>query len=419
MRYLPLTDEIRKSMLKEIGVSSVEDFFANIPEEVRLKKLLNLPLHQGEIEVTRYFKQLAQKNISASQTAFFLGAGSYYHHIPATVDSIIQRSEFLTSYTPYQPEVSQGTLMSIFEFQSYITAITGQDIANASMYDGATALAEAVLMAQRITRKQNVVIHNILHPQYKEVLNTYLSEKNTEFVAEISEETACVIVQLPDFEGNIESLEALRKQCDETKTLLIVVTTEILAFGLINAPTEADIVVGEAKSLGNPLSFGGPYLGIFACQKKYLRQMPGRVCGETVDADGTRGYVLTLNAREQHIRREKATSNICTNEGLCALAFTIHASLLGETGFKKLAKLNHAKAVTLASKFKDAGINVINKTFFNEFVIQLNSNSSEVVEELTKQNIIAGYPLENNKLLVAVTEMTTDDDMDKLVKSLR
>jgi len=408
-------------MLDEIGVSSVEDFFTNIPEKVRLNKknnLLNLPLHQGEIEVTNYFEKLAAKNTSAKQTSFFLGAGSYYHHIPATVDSIIQRSEFLTSYTPYQPEVSQGTLMSIFEFQSYIVAITGQDIANASMYDGATALAEAVLMAQRITRKNNVVIHNILHPQYKEVLETYTSEKQTEFVTDITEDTACVIVQIPDFEGNISTLETLRKQCDETKTLLIVVTTEILAFGLLPAPTLADIVVGEAKSLGNPLSFGGPYLGIFACKQKYLRQMPGRVCGETVDADGKRGYVLTLNTREQHIRREKATSNICTNEGLCALAFTIHASLLGESGFKKLAKLNHAKAVTLAEKFKKAGIKVINKTFFNEFVIQLNSSSDEVVEKLLEQKIIAGYPLKNNKLLVAVTEMTSDDDMDKLVKAL-
>jgi glycine dehydrogenase subunit 1 len=406
-------------MLEEIGVSSVNDFFTNIPEETRQKKLLDLPLQKGEIEVSRYFEKLAAKNTSAKQTAFFLGAGSYYHHIPATVDSIIQRSEFLTSYTPYQPEVSQGTLMAIFEFQSYITAITGQDIANASMYDGATALAEAVLMARRVTRKPNVVIHNRLHPHYKETLETYISEKDGEITNRISSDTACVIVQIPDFEGNIQSIEQLRRQCDEHRALLIVVTTEILSFGLLPAPTDADVVVGEAKSLGNPLSFGGPYLGIFACKKKYLRQMPGRVCGETVDLEGKRGYVLTLNTREQHIRREKATSNICTNEGLCALAFTVHASLLGESGFKQLAKINHAYAITLANKLKSAGIEVLNNTFFNEFTVQLKSDSKKVVDDLLDDGIIAGYPLADNKLLVAVTEMTTEEDMDKLVYSLR
>lgn len=405
-------------MLEEIGVSSVNDFYKNVPQEARLLDLLELPTHQSEIEVSGYFEKQAAKNTSAKQVAFFLGAGSYYHHIPATVDHIIQRSEFLTSYTPYQPEVSQGTLMALFEFQTYVANMLGQDIANASMYDGATALAEAVLMAQRITRKKNVHIYNCLNPQYKDVLDSYLSETDTTITDSIADDIACVVVQLPDFEGNITALATLREQCDAHKALLVVVSTEIIAFGLLPAPVEADIVVAEGRSLGNPMSFGGPYLGLFACKEKYLRQMPGRVCGETVDADGKRGYVLTLNTREQHIRREKATSNICTNEGLCALAFTIHASLLGETGFKKLAKLNHANTCQLKEKFDASDMNVLNTTFFNEFVVQLKEDSQAVVDKLLQQDIIAGYPLAGNKLLVAVTEMTTEEDMDTLIKAL-
>ena len=421
MRYLPLTPKDRADMLATVGVKSVDDLYASVPTEARLKKLIDLPPHQGEIEVEAALTKMAGKNHPAAGGPFFLGAGCYHHHIPATVDHIVQRSEFLTAYTPYQPEISQGTLIAIFEFQTMIANLTGMDVANASMYDGATAAAEAALMAKRVTGRANIHIHGHLHPQYREVIHTYL--RNYADVAITSaapdENTACVIVQTPDFFGQPQSLEGLRKQCSETGALLVVVVNEILSLGLLPPPKEADIVCGEAQSIGVPMSFGGPHLGFFACRKEYLRQMPGRLCGETVDKDGRRSYVLTLSTREQHIRREKATSNICTNQGLFALSFTIHMSLLGEHGFKRLALLNHERACWLADRLaKIKKVKIVNEAFFNEFVVELPVSAKKTVEMLAGSGIIAGYPLDGGRLLVAATEMTSERDIEALAGAL-
>lgn len=421
MRYLPQTKKSRKAMLEVVGAKSVDDLYADIPKN-ELGHKFDLPDHQGELEVERYLGAYANQNHAASDGPFFLGAGAYFHHIPASVDHIMQRSEFLTAYTPYQPEIAQGTLQSLFEFQTFIAQLTGQEVANASMYDGATATTEAALMAMRITKRRKIVIGNAIHPDYREVLNSYMWNFDGE--VEISEgtpddETACVIIQSPDFHGAPHKYESIRKHCDETGALLIVVVTEIVSLGLLPAPVDADIVCGEAQSVGVPLSFGGPYLGFFACKQKYVRQMPGRLCGMTEDADGKRGFVLTLSTREQHIRRDKATSNICTNQGLCALAFTVHMALLGEDGFKRLARLNHETACRAADALtKIDGVKLITETFFNEFTIELPKPSAEIVETLAGQGIIAGHPYDTNNLLVATTEMTTDEDITALATAL-
>lgn len=417
MRYLPLTPKDRAEMMNACGVKSVDEFYTSVPPEARLSKLIDLPMHQGELEVERDLSRMAAKNHPASAGPFFLGAGCYHHHIPATVDHIVQRSEFLTSYTPYQPEISQGTLMAIFEFQTMIANLTGMDVANASMYDGATATAEAVLMARRLTKRGGIHIAGHLHPEYREVIDTYIRNYPDMQVKTGAPDAnaSCVIVQTPDFHGQPQALAELRKQCTQSGALLIVVVNEILSLGLLPAPAEADIVCGEAQSIGVPMSFGGPHLGFFACKKDYLRQMPGRLCGQTVDKDGRRGYVLTLSTREQHIRREKATSNICTNQGLFALAFTIHMSLLGEVGFKQLARLNHERACMLADRLaKIKNVKIINENFFNEFVVELPMNAKETVQKMATQGIIAGYPLEGNKLLLAATEMTSEADIESL-----
>lgn len=421
MRYLPLTPNDRAEMLAACGIRSVDDFYANVPASARRQALIGLPMHQGELEVEQALIRMAAKNHPAMQGPFFLGAGCYYHHIPATVDHIVQRSEFLTSYTPYQPEISQGTLIAIFEFQTMIASLTGMDIANASMYDGATAAAEAALMARRITGRPNIHIHGALHPQYRDVIETYTRNAPETAIntGAPDSQAACVIVQTPDFHGSPQALAELRKQCTETGALLVVVVTEILSLGLLPAPKEADIVAGEAQSIGVPMSFGGPHLGFFACRKEFLRQMPGRLCGETVDKDGRRSYVLTLSTREQHIRREKATSNICTNQGLFALAFTIHMSLLGEIGFKQLARLNHERACALADGLaKVRNVTLLNTSFFNEFVVELPVSAKDAVNTLARRGIIAGYPLEGGKLLVAATEMTSDVDIQAFCAAL-
>lgn len=422
MRYLPLTDKDRADMLAAIGAKSVDDLYKNVPAAARNKKELNLPDHQGELEVEKTLARMAAKNHPASEGPFFLGAGCYYHHIPATVDHLIQRSEFLTSYTPYQPEISQGTLMAIFEFQTMIANLTGMDVANASMYDGATATAEAMMMAKRINKRPNIHIHGHLHPEYREVMETYIRNYPDMAIKNGApdENAACLIVQTPDFHGEPQKLEALRKQCDAAGTLLVVVINEILSLGLLPAPSMADIVVGEAQGVGVPMSFGGPHLGFFACKQEYLRQMPGRLCGQTEDRDGRRAFVLTLNTREQHIRREKATSNICTNQGLFALAFTIHMALLGEHGFKTLALLNHERACELADGVaKIKGVTLENKSFFNEFIVQLPVDSSQTVSALARQGIVAGLPLGANKLLLCATEMTSREDIATLIKALQ
>lgn len=423
MRYLPLTDNDRKEMLEDIGVSNVDELYASVPQDILGKASYNLPNHKPEPEVESIMSGYANQNVASSENPSFLGAGCYFHHVPASVDYIIQRSEFLTAYTPYQPEIAQGTLKVIFQYQTIIARLTGQEVANASMYDGATATAEAALMAMRVKKGRNkILIAGDLNPQYEEVVKTYLRNFDVEVVhsSEPDDKTACVIQQTPDFYGTPQSLDALRGKCDESGAMLVAVVNEIVSLGLLPSLDIADIVVGEAQSIGVAMSYGGPHLGFFACKKKFVRQMPGRLCGITEDADGRKSYVLTLNTREQHIRREKATSNICTNQGLMSLAFTVHMSLLGENGFKKLAKINHSKACQLADRLAEIkGVSVDNENFFNEFTISFESNKSQdVVDALAAQNIIAGYPVDGNKLIVCATEVVSSEDIEKFVAAL-
>src|SRR5215475_12505425 len=343
MRYLPLTAEDRREMLGRVGVSSIDDLFADIPADKRLTKLPDLPLTKSEIAVERELGRLAAMNVPAGAVPFFVGCGAYRHHVPATVDHLIQRWEFLTSYTPYQPEIAQGTLHYLFEFQTQVAMLTGMELANASMYDGSTAAAEAVLMAHRLTKRRKAVLAGNLHPHYRGVIETISAMAgdqvnalppqpagDEDVSAALDQETSCVVVQTPDVFGHVHDLAPLAEKAHAAGALLIAVVTEVVSLGLLTPPGDmgTDIVVAEGQSLGNALAYGGPYLGLFATRQKFVRQMPGRLAGQTVDADGRRGFVLTLSAREQHIRREKATSNICTNSGLCALAFTIHLTLL-------------------------------------------------------------------------------------------
>ncbi|OYX06784.1 MAG: glycine dehydrogenase (aminomethyl-transferring), partial [Rhizobiales bacterium 32-66-8] len=434
MRYLPLTPEDRADMLARIGVDSVDALFADIPADKLQQDLPDLPRHRGELEVERRLSRLAARNVTAGSVPFFVGAGAYRHHVPASVDHLIQRSEFLTSYTPYQPEIAQGTLQYLFEFQTQVAELTGMDVANASMYDGSTAAAEAVLMAQRLTRRSKTVLAGNLHPHYRETIATIARYADLPLVSvepspmgddgvadSIDDTVSCVVVQSPDVFGNLVDLTPIAEKANAAGALLIAVFTEAVALGLVQPPGAqgADIVVGEGQSIGNPLTFGGPYVGLFATRSKFVRQMPGRLAGETVDAEGKRGFVLTLSTREQHIRREKATSNICTNSGLCALAFTIHLSLLGQAGLSRLARLNHAAACDLADKLAAVpGVSVLNTSFFNEFTLRVPGNATAVVEALADKGILAGVPYArlapaaglDDLILVAATETTTADD---------
>lgn len=442
MRYLPLTARDRTEMLAAIGVPSIDALFADVPEAARLDGLVDLPKAMGEIEVERLISCMATRNLAAGSAPFFVGAGAYRHHIPAAVDHLIQRGEFLTSYTPYQPEVSQGTLQYLFEFQTQVALLTGMEVANASLYDGATACAEAVMMANRITGRRKAVLSGGVHPHYREVCETYARFVGFEIemrnpapsgddAIRLERDTSCVVVQNPDFWGEVRNYSELARRCHEAGALLVVVVTEIVSLGAIRPPGEmgADIVAAEGQSLGNALSFGGPYVGLFAARDKFVRQMPGRLVGQTVDADGRRGWVLTLSTREQHIRRERATSNICTNSGLCALAFTIHLALLGETGLTRLAHLNHAAATELADRLVQIpGVRLVNHTFFNEFAVRLRRPAAEMVERLAAKGVIAGVPVSRlypdredlaDLLLVAATEMTTRADMARLEEGLR
>ena len=434
MRYLPLTEADRRQMLGVIGAKSVDDLFRDVPAGARLTTLVDLPMHTGELEVERHMGRLAARNVSAGSVPFFCGAGAYRHHVPASVDHLIQRSEYLTSYTPYQPEIAQGTLQYLFEFQTQVCMLTGMEVANASMYDGSTGTAEAVLMAARVTGRKRVVLSPALHPQYAETVRTTCEMADIDVVdgdgTALDDRTACFVIQNPDFYGSIRDITPFAEAAHAKGALLIAVVTEIVSLGAITPPGEmgADIVVGEGQSIGNALNFGGPYLGIFATRQKFLRQMPGRLAGETVDAEGRRGFVLTLSTREQHIRREKATSNICTNSGLCVLAFTIHLSLLGEDGFRRLAALNHDRAVMAADRLsKIKGVELVTPTFFNEFTLKLSKPAAAVVETLAGQGIIAGVPVSRlkpndaasaNLLLVAVTETVTPSDIDALAGAL-
>jgi glycine dehydrogenase subunit 1 len=434
MRYLPLDAADREQMLARVGVAQIDDVFADIPVDKRLTGLLDFPTRKSEIAVERILASLAARNISAGTVPFFLGAGAYRHHVPASVDHLIQRSEFLTSYTPYQPEIAQGTLQVLFEFQTQVAALTGMEVANASMYDGSTACAEAMLMAHRLTRRKKAVLSGGLHPQYADVATT-LAEMagdaivrlapdilaSEDIAAAIDDQTSCVIVQSPDFFGNPRDLTPIRAAAHAKGALLIAVFTEAVSLGALRSPGEmgADIVVGEGQSIGNALNFGGPYVGLFATHSKYVRQMPGRLAGETVDAEGKRSFVLTLSTREQHIRREKATSNICTNSGLCALAFSIHMSLLGQTGLQRLAAVNHANAVQLADRLaRIPGVSVINPCFFNEFAIRTPHGAEALIEKLAGKGIIGGLPVSrllpkaghDDLIIVASTETNSDED---------
>jgi glycine dehydrogenase subunit 1 len=443
MPYLALTQADRDAMLTTVGAASIRDLYRHAPATaVQDGPNAALPNAQPEYGVERHLKALAAQNHAAGDGPFFIGGGVYRHHVPAAVDALIQRGEFLTAYTPYQPEVAQGTLQAMFEFQTQVAALTGMEVANASLYDGSTACAEAILMALRVTKRRKAVVSGGLHPHYREVAETYARTLDftvaarpatpgqpEDLAAHIDAETACVVVQYPDFFGGVQDYAALADACHQAGALLVVVVTEILALGLLEAPGAwgADIVCGEGQSLGNGLNFGGPHVGLFACREAFLRQLPGRICGETVDVDGKRGFVFTLSAREQHIRREKATSNICTNAGLCALAFTIHCALLGEAGLKQLAQLNHAAAVQLAEQLETLpGVSVVTPAFFNEFTVRLPKPAAEVVAALQEQGILAGLPVSRfwpgqheDLLIVAVTELTTAEDMNLLLKEIK
>lgn len=445
MRYLPLSDADRREMLSVIGAQSIDDLFVDVPEAARLDGTIRgLPDHASELAVERHMAGLAGANLSAGEAPFFIGCGAYKHHIPASVDHLIQRGEFLTSYTPYQPEIAQGTLQALFEFQTQVARLYGCDVANASMYDGSTACWEAIAMAGRVTRRKKAVLSSGLHPHYVSVAKTMAKFTGDALVhaapaldaatdvdaLAVDGETSAVVVQYPDILGRIADLSGLAARCHEAGALLIVVNTEPVALGAIKSPGEmgADIVVGEGQSIGVGLNFGGPYVGLFACQEKFVRQMPGRLTGETVDAEGKRGFVLTLSTREQHIRREKATSNICTSSVLCALAWTMHMTLLGEKGLRQLAALNHAKAVAAAARLtKVPGVGLVNDSFFNEFTLTLPVEARPAVRAMAEAGVLGGvslgrlYPGEGglaNGLVVAVTETVTEDDVEAFAKAL-
>jgi glycine dehydrogenase subunit 1 len=443
MRYLPLTDRDRREMLAAIGVGSIDALFADVPSAARLDGLVDLPKAMGELEVERAISSMASRNVAAGSVPFFIGGGAYRHHIPAAVDHLIQRGEFLTSYTPYQPELAQGTLQYLFEFQTQVGLLTGMEVANASLYDGATACAEAAMMANRLTRRRKALLSGGLHPHYREVCETYARFIGFEVAALdpapggdeditglVGRDISCVVVQNPDFFGEIRDYSDLARHCHDAGALLVVVVTEVLSLGAIIPPGDmgADIVAAEGQSLGNALNFGGPHLGLFASRDKFVRQMPGRLVGQTVDTDGRRGWVLTLSTREQHIRREKATSNICTNSGLCALAFTIHLALLGDAGLTRLARLNHANAAALAERLeKIPKVRLLNRTFFNEFTLRLPCPATTLVDVLAEKGVLAGIPVSRvypdraelaELLLVAATETVTTADLDHFEREL-
>ena len=448
MRYLPLTDTDRSEMLNVIGAGTIDDLFVDVPEAARLDgPIAGLPMHASEMAVERHMRALSKKNLAAADAPFFLGAGAYRHHVPASVDHIIQRGEFLTAYTPYQPEIAQGTLQMLFEFQTQVARLYGCAVANASMYDGSTACWEAIVMAGRVTRRSSALLSCGLHPHYASVVKTMARFTGDtirsgtptleatcgedELIAQIDDETGCVVVQYPDILGRLPDIAKIAEAAHAKKALLIVVNTEPVALGAIAAPGDlgADIVVGEGQSIGVGLQFGGPYLGLFAVRDpKHVRQMPGRLCGETTDAEGKRGFVLTLSTREQHIRREKATSNICTNSGLCALAFCAHMTLLGQTGLRRLAAENHRLACLTADRLaKVPGVTVLNDSYFNEFTVRIGTDAREVVRALAEQGVLGGVSLGRlypdqpelaDALLIAVTETTSEDDIEALATAL-
>ncbi|MBU3914490.1 aminomethyl-transferring glycine dehydrogenase subunit GcvPA, partial [bacterium] len=434
MRYLPHTKEEINSMLSDLGIESLDGLFSSIPKNCRLKKPLNLPRHLTEWELDDYMQSLSENTGSRGNKMVFLGAGSYSHYIPETVKYLLSRSEFSTAYTPYQPEISQGTLQGIFEYQTLTSRLLGMDLANASLYDGASALAEALLMAVRQTRKTKVAVSSLINPLYRKVVNTYFSPTELEIVdipyldngrtdiAHIGDmsDFAAIAVQSPNFFGVIEDLKAVGKKAESEKTLFICCFSEVMSYGLLKSPGEfgSDIVCGEGQSFGIPQSFGGPGLGMFACKQKYMRSVPGRLIGQTVDLDEQRSFVLTLSTREQHIRREKATSNICSNQGLCAMASAMYMASVGSYGLSKLARINYNKAEYLKQELKKVGLKIpFDSPTFNEFVVEFPEGSKETHKELQKKGIVAGlsmtefYPELNNCYLLCATETMSKENM--------
>jgi glycine dehydrogenase subunit 1 len=441
MRYLPKSPTERKEMLAAIGVKSIEELFSTIPEPYRLKAPLNLPPAMSEAEVIAYFQQRAAEN-SIGYTSF-LGAGVYNHLRSVVTDAILQRGEFLTSYTPYQAEISQGTLQAIFEFQTMMCQLTGQEVANASMYDGSTAMTEAVLMAERLTNRRRVLVARSVHPEYRDVLRTYA--KNSGLRVEeigyilagtldaqglrsaLSDDVCAVVVQSPNFFGVLETMEPLAEAAHSAGALLVVAVAEAVSLGVVKAPSEADIVAMEGQSFGLAPSYGGPFVGVIASHDKFVRQMPGRLAGQTTDLEGRRGFVLTLATREQHIRREKATSNICTNQALCALAATVHLTLLGKEGLRELAEQNLSKAqFALQELERIPGVKrTFSAPFFNEFTVELPRSVKMTNAELLKHRIVGpcvlgtAYPELTKHALVCVTETTTRSEIERFAAALK
>ncbi|GEK90289.1 glycine dehydrogenase subunit 1 [Alkalibacterium putridalgicola] len=441
-RYLPTTKEDRKEMLETIGVSSIKDLFSDIPESTRATKEKTVELEEAlsEQALTRYMKGLADVNITTDTHAYFIGAGTYDHYIPSVVNHVLLRSEFMTAYTPYQPEASQGELQALFEFQTMMCELTGMDVANSSLYDGFTSLGEACNLATSATKRNEVVYSGAIHPQAKEVVGTYaygmeydvkeagLDGTYTDMDALkelVSEQTAAVIIQYPNFYGTIEDLKAVKELCDATKTLLIVMANP-LALALIESPGKlgADIVVGDTQPLGLPMNFGGPHCGYFAVKKKFMRKVPSRIVGQTTDEDGKRGFVMTLQTREQHIRREKATSNMSSNQALTALASSVFLSTVGKVGLQEMAQQNISHAHYVKNQLKAKGMEILSDdAFFNEFVVKCNEPIEEVSKKLLEQSIVSGYDVSDylgteNALLLCVTEKRTKEEMDTLVDVL-
>ncbi len=439
-RYIANTEHEKTEMLKEIGIDNIRDLFKAIPDSVYLTRALNIPDNISEIDLIKSLKALSEKNKNLDDYTCFLGAGAYDHYIPSVIDSLISRQEFYTSYTPYQPEISQGTLQSIFEYQTMICELTGMDVSNASMYDGATALTEAAIMACEATKRTEILIAKSVHPESRKVLNTYSKFRNMSIVeigykngqididdlkSKINDNTAALLLQSPNFFGIIEDIASVEKLVHDNKSLLVV-SADPISMAILESPGKlgSDIVVGEAQALGTPISFGGPYLGFFATTEKLMRKMPGRIAGQTVDSNGKRGFVLTLQTREQHIRREKATSNICSNHALNALMATMYLTVLGKEGLRKLANLCIQKAHYAYKELINTGkfTEVFTAPFFKEFVVKSNEAVDSLNDRLFKDKIIGGYSIEkdyddiNNGWLLAVTEKRSKEEIDLLVR---
>jgi glycine dehydrogenase subunit 1 len=445
VRYIPNSPDERASMLRTLGLNSINDLFESIPAELRLQKPLNIPSALSEIELINRFEEMGARNFEAKRTSF-LGAGAYAHYSPTIIDHLISRSEFFTSYTPYQPEISQGTLQAIFEFQTMVCQLTGMEVANASMYDGSTALAEAVLMAERVTHRSKVLVSSTIHPEYLEVAQTYVQHAGIDLVrtnldtqtgltkleaeSKLDNETAALVVQSPNFFGCIENLTEFAEKAHAVGALFVVVITEPVSLGLLRSPGTcgADIVVAEGQSFGIPLSYGGPYVGLFATREKFVRQMPGRLVGQAMDQQGRRGFVLTLATREQHIKREKATSNICTNEGLIALAATIYMETMGRRGIREVAYQCAQKTAYAIKRIKQLkGYSLpFSAPTFNEFVVRAPTDAKALLQKLANDKNLTGglnlsryFPDRPNDLLVCVTEVNSRDQIDALVEGLQ